>query len=105
MKWGLPWPEDPEHVVYVWYDALTSYLSGIGYGDDERCSTRNTGRRNCTWWARRLSGFTAVYWPAFLWAAGEQLPKGVFAHGWLLFDQQKMSMTIRVDYPAGGPKQ
>ena len=35
VKWGLPWPDDPEHVVYVWYDALTSYLSGIGYGDDE----------------------------------------------------------------------
>jgi len=92
VKWGLPWPEDPEHVVYVWYDALTSYLSGIGYGDDEMQYEK--------YWPAQLHlvgkeiiRFHCVYWPAFLWAAGEQLPKGVFAHGWLLFDQQKMSKS------------
>ncbi len=92
VKWGLPWPEDPEHVVYVWYDALTSYLSGIGYGDDELQYEK--------YWPAQLHligkeiiRFHCVYWPAFLWAAGEQLPKNIFAHGWLLFDQQKMSKS------------
>ena len=99
VKWGLPWPEDPEHVVYVWYDALTSYLSGIGYGDDEMQYEK--------YWPAQLHligkeiiRFHCVYWPAFLWAAGEQLPKHVFAHGWLLFDQQKMSKSKgNVAYP------
>ena len=92
VKWGLPWPEDPEHVVYVWYDALTSYLSGIGYGDDEMQYEK--------YWPAQLHligkeiiRFHCVYWPAFLWAAEEQLPKDIFAHGWLLFDQQKMSKS------------
>jgi methionyl-tRNA synthetase len=92
VKWGLPWPEDPEHVVYVWYDALTSYLSGIGYGDDEMQYEK--------YWPAQLHlvgkeiiRFHCVYWPAFLWAAGEELPKGIFAHGWLLFDSQKMSKS------------
>ena len=92
VKWGLPWPDDPEHVVYVWYDALTSYLSGIGYGDDELQWER--------YWPAQLHligkeiiRFHCVYWPAFLMAAEEPLPKGVFAHGWLLFEQQKMSKS------------
>jgi methionyl-tRNA synthetase len=92
VKWGLPWPDDPEHVVYVWYDALTSYLSGIGYGDDELQYER--------YWpaqihliGKEIIRFHCVYWPAFLMAAQEPLPKGVFAHGWLLFEQQKMSKS------------
>ena len=92
VKWGLPWPEDPEHVVYVWYDALTSYLSGVGYGDDEMQYEK--------YWPAQLHligkeiiRFHCVYWPAFLWAAGEQLPKHIFAHGWLLFEQEKMSKS------------
>jgi methionyl-tRNA synthetase len=92
VKWGLPWPEDPEHVIYVWYDALTSYLSGIGYGDDELQYEK--------YWPARLHligkeiiRFHCVYWPAFLWAASEQLPESIFAHGWLLFDAEKMSKS------------
>ena len=92
VKWGLPWPDDPEHVVYVWYDALTSYLSGIGYGDDELQWEK--------YWpaplhliGKEIIRFHCVYWPAFLMAAEEPLPKGVFAHGWLLFEQQKMSKS------------
>jgi methionyl-tRNA synthetase len=99
VKWGLPWPDDPEHVVYVWYDALTSYLSGIGYGDDELQYEK--------YWPAQLHligkeivRFHCVYWPAFLMAVDEKLPKGVFAHGWLLFDQQKMSKSKgNVAYP------
>ena len=92
VKWGLPWPDDPEHVVYVWYDALTSYLSAIGYGDDELQYEK--------YWPAQLHligkeiiRFHCVYWPAFLMAAQEPLPKCVFAHGWLLFEQQKMSKS------------
>jgi methionyl-tRNA synthetase len=92
VKWGLPWPGDPEHVVYVWYDALTSYLSGVGYGDDEMQYEK--------YWPAQLHligkeiiRFHCVYWPAFLWAAGEELPKQIFAHGWLLFEQEKMSKS------------
>jgi methionyl-tRNA synthetase len=99
VKWGLPWPDDPEHVIYVWYDALTSYLSGIGYGDDELEWER--------YWPAQLHligkeiiRFHCVYWPAFLMAANEPLPKCVFAHGWLLFEQQKMSKSKgNVAYP------
>ena len=99
VKWGLPWPEDPEHVVYVWYDALTSYLSGIGYGDDELQYEK--------YWpaqlhliGKEIMRFHCVYWPAFLMAVDEKLPKAIFAHGWLLFDQQKMSKSKgNVAYP------
>ena len=78
--------------MYVWYDALTSYMSAIGYGDDELQYEK--------YWPAQLHligkeiiRFHCVYWPAFLWAAEEQLPEGIFAHGWLLFDQQKMSKS------------
>jgi len=92
VKWGLPWPGDPEHVVYVWYDALTSYLSGIGYGDDE-LQWEKYWPAQLHLIGKEIIRFHCVYWPAFLMAAQEPLPKGVFAHGWLLFDQQKMSKS------------
>jgi methionyl-tRNA synthetase len=92
VKWGLPWPDDPEHVVYVWYDALTSYLSGIGYGDDE-LQWEKYWPAELHLIGKEIIRFHCVYWPAFLMAAQEPLPKGVFAHGWLLFDQQKMSKS------------
>ncbi|MBI3405561.1 MAG: methionine--tRNA ligase [Acidobacteria bacterium] len=96
VKWGIPWPDDPEHVVYVWYDALTSYMTGVGYGND--------GLQWEKWWpadlhliGKEIIRFHCVYWPAFLMAAGKPeadlLPKQIFAHGWLLFDQQKMSKS------------
>ncbi len=92
VKWGLPWPDDPEHVVYVWYDALTSYLSGIGYGDDE-LQWEKYWPAQLHLIGKEIIRFHCVYWPAFLMAAQEPLPKEVFAHGWLLFDQQKMSKS------------
>jgi methionyl-tRNA synthetase len=92
VKWGLPWPDDPEHVVYVWYDALTSYLSGIGYGDDE-LQWEKYWPAQLHLIGKEIIRFHCVYWPAFLMAAEEPLPKGVFAHGWLLFEQQKMSKS------------
>jgi methionyl-tRNA synthetase len=92
VKWGLPWPDDPEHVIYVWYDALTSYLSGIGYGDDE-LQWEKYWPAQLHLIGKEIIRFHCVYWPAFLMAAEEPLPKSIFAHGWLLFDQQKMSKS------------
>lgn len=92
IQWGIPWPDDEKHVFYVWYDALTSYMTGVGYGDDELQWEK--------WWpadlhliGKEILRFHAVYWPAFLMAAGEPLPKQIFAHGWWLFDAEKMSKS------------
>jgi methionyl-tRNA synthetase len=92
VKWGIPWPDDEKHVFYVWYDALTSYMTGVGYGDDELQWER--------YWpadlhliGKEILRFHAVYWPAFLMAAEEPLPKKIFAHGWWLFQEEKMSKS------------
>lgn len=97
IKWGIPWPDDPEHVFYVWYDALTSYMSGIGYGE----GTDGEGNPEFKkYWpadlhmiGKEIIRFHAVYWPAFLMAAELPLPKQIFAHGWLLFEAEKMSKS------------
>jgi len=102
IKWGIPWPDDPEHVFYVWYDALTSYMSGIGFVDGE-----HDGPEFKKYWpadihamGKEIIRFHAVYWPAFLMAAGIELPKQIVAHGWLLFEQEKMSKSKgNVAYP------
>jgi methionyl-tRNA synthetase len=101
IKWGIPWPDDPEHIFYVWYDALTSYMSGIGFVDGE-----HDGPDFRYWPAdihamgKEIIRFHAVYWPAFLMAAGMPLPRQIVAHGWLLFEQEKMSKSKgNVAYP------
>ena len=97
IKWGIPWPGDPEHVFYVWYDALTSYMTAVGYG--EGADGEASPRFKRYWPAdlhmvgKEIIRFHAVYWPAFLMAADLPLPKQVFAHGWLLFEQEKMSKS------------
>jgi methionyl-tRNA synthetase len=92
IRWGIPLPWDPAHVCYVWFDALTNYLSAIGFGADRA--------RFDTWWpaARHLIGkdilrFHCVYWPAMLLAAGLQPPAGIYVHGFLLVAGEKMSKT------------
>ena len=92
VKWGIPWPEDPEQVVYVWYDALTGYMTGVGYGDDE-LQWEKYWPADLHLIGKEIIRFHCVYWPAFLMAAEEPLPKQVFAHGWLLFQEQKMSKS------------
>src|SRR5271170_2086670 len=103
IKWGIPWPGDAEHVFYVWYDALTSYMSGIGYASE---SAKRRDEFAKFWPAdlhmigKEIIRFHAVYWPAFLIAADLPLPKQIFAHGWLLFEQEKMSKSKgNVAYP------
>ena len=90
-------------MFYVWYDALTSYMSGIGFVDGE---SQDSAKFKSFWPAdvhmigKEIIRFHAVYWPAFLMAAGLPLPKQIFAHGWLLFEQEKMSKSKgNVAYP------
>jgi methionyl-tRNA synthetase len=102
IKWGIPWPDDLEHVFYVWYDALTSYMTGIGFGEGEEGSEefRRYWPANLHMIGKEIIRFHAVYWPAFLMAAELPLPHQVFAHGWLLFEQEKMSKSKgNVAYP------
>lgn len=94
LSWGIPFPNDPEHVVYVWADALNNYITAIGYLQDEDTF-------NSIWpcdlhlMAKDISRFHAVYWPAFLLAVDLPLPKKELVHGWLLVDNQKMSKSLR----------
>jgi methionyl-tRNA synthetase len=106
IKWGIPWPGDPEHVFYVWYDALTSYMTAIGFvdgvhdGDDFKKFWLGADSRVVHMIGKEIIRFHAVYWPAFLMAAELPLPKQIFAHGWLLFEQEKMSKSKgNVAYP------
>ncbi|HEV2234227.1 MAG TPA: methionine--tRNA ligase [Terriglobia bacterium] len=107
LKWGIPWPDDPSQVVYVWYDALTSYLTGIGFQGETRSPDFNKYWMGATGQAevvhmigKDILRFHAVYWPAFLLAAGLPLPKTVFAHGWIYYEEDKMSKSKgNVVYP------
>jgi methionyl-tRNA synthetase len=103
IKWGIPWPDDPEHVFYVWYDALTSYMSGLGFESEDpqkRAEFERFWPADIHAMGKEIIRFHAVYWPAFLMAAGIELPKQIIAHGWLLFEQEKMSKSKgNVAYP------
>ncbi len=99
IKWGIPWPGDERHVMYVWYDALTSYMTGVGYGDDE-LQWEKYWPADLHLIGKEILRFHAVYWPAFLMAAEEPLPKSIFAHGWWLFADEKMSKSRgNMQYP------
>jgi methionyl-tRNA synthetase len=104
IKWGIPWPDDEEHVFYVWYDALTSYMTAIGFGEghegDANAEYKKFWPADIHAMGKEIIRFHAVYWPAFLMAAGLPLPKQIVAHGWLLFEQEKMSKSKgNVAYP------
>jgi methionyl-tRNA synthetase len=85
IKWGIPVEADSAHVFYVWFDALTTYISAVAGEDRWPADLHLIGKE--------ILRFHAVYWPAFLMAAGWPLPKQVFAHGWLLFENDKMSKS------------
>jgi len=97
VSWGVPVPDDPDHTMYVWFDALTNYITAIGFGNEERESAVGFEK---FWPALHLVGkdilrFHAVYWPAFLMAAGVEQPRAVVAHGmWLDPNGRKMSKTL-----------
>ena len=93
QSWGIPLPNDPDSVVYVWADALINYISAVGFGtDDELCET---------WWpadlhviGKDITRFHGVIWPAMLMSAGLPLPRQVFGHGWVHWKGQKMSKSL-----------
>ena len=85
IKWGIPVPGEPQHVFYVWFDALTTYLSAV--------QGENLWPADLHLIGKEIVRFHAVYWPAFLMAADLPLPKKIFAHGWLLFENDKMSKS------------
>lgn len=93
FKWGIPVPDDEDHIIYVWLDALTNYISALGYG-------RECGLCEKYWPAdyhvvgKDILRFHTVYWPTMLLSAGLPLPKSVFAHGWWTVDGQKMSKSM-----------
>ncbi|HEX2715430.1 MAG TPA: methionine--tRNA ligase [Candidatus Acidoferrales bacterium] len=92
LKWGIPWPGDEQHVFYVWSDALTTYMTGVGYGDNQ-AEFERLWPADLHLIGKEILRFHAVYWPAFLMAAGEPVPGQVFAHGWWLFEEEKMSKS------------
>lgn len=94
FDWGIPVPGDPKHIMYVWVDALTNYITALGYPDTQ-------GELFRTYWpadlhviGKDITRFHAVYWPAFLWSAGLAAPKRVFGHGFLFNRGEKMSKSV-----------
>ncbi len=92
ITWGIPFPGDERHVVYVWGDALVNYITGVGYGTDEALFKR--------WWpadlhiiGKDITRFHALYWPAMLMSAGVALPKRIWGHGFMLYRGQRTSKT------------
>jgi methionyl-tRNA synthetase len=93
FKWGIPVPDDPAHVMYVWFDALTNYITAAGFPDDQA--------RMARYWpadvhlmGKEIVRQHTVYWPAFLMSAGLPVPKRVIGHGWWLMNEAKMSKSL-----------
>ncbi len=94
FSWGIPVPDDPAHVMYVWLDALTNYMSAVGYPDETAPSYRTFWPASVHVIGKDILRFHAVYWPAFLLAAGLPPPERVFAHGWWTIEGEKMSKSL-----------
>jgi methionyl-tRNA synthetase len=94
FDWGVQVPEHPDHVMYVWVDALTNYLTGVGYPDTESELFRRYWPADLHMIGKDIIRFHTVYWPAFLMSAGIELPQRVFAHGFLLNRGEKMSKSV-----------
>ena len=91
FSWGVPVPDDPGHVMYVWFDALTNYLSALGWPDGEAAARWPADLHLV---GKEIARFHAVYWPAFLMAADLPVPLRVFANGWLTVEGAKMSKSL-----------
>ena len=94
IKWGIPFPGNPDHVIYVWMDALTNYISALGFGSADHDRLDRYWPADIHLVGKDIVRFHAVYWPAFLMAAGVELPKQVVGHGWWLRDNQKISKSV-----------
>src|ERR1700683_3521455 len=93
FTWGIPVPDDPKHVIYVWLDALANYITAIGYGSSHAGAQEAFKKfwpADVQMIGKEIVRFHCVYWPAFLMAAGLPVPRSIVAHGWLLFEKEKM---------------
>ena len=93
FSWGIPVPDDPGHVIYVWLDALANYITALGYGSADISKYEKYWPADVHMIGKEIVRFHCVYWPAFLMAARLPLPKAIIAHGWLLFEENKMSKS------------
>ena len=101
FKWGVPVDFDPKHVVYVWIDALSNYITALGYGSGDETLFNKYWPADVHLVGKEIVRFHTIYWPIMLHALGLPLPKQVFGHGWLLFGNDKMSKSKgNVVYPA-----
>jgi methionyl-tRNA synthetase len=102
FSWGIPVPGDPKHVIYVWLDALTNYITAAGYPNTDSSDFTAFWPADLHVVGKDIVRFHSVYWPAFLMAAGLEPPRRVFAHGWWTVEGQKMSKSLNNFIP---PKQ
>lgn len=93
FTWGIPVYNDTKHVIYVWFDALTNYITAVGYPDNREMFTRYWPA-DIHFVGKDILRFHAVFWPAFLMSAGLPVPKTVFAHGWWTIEGEKMSKSL-----------
>ena len=93
FSWGIKVPENPDHVIYVWLDALTNYISALNYPDTNDDLFKNFWPASVHLIGKDILRFHAVYWPSFLMAAKIPLPKKIYGHGWILSGEEKMSKS------------
>ncbi len=94
FSWGIPVPKNQKHVIYVWLDALTNYLSAVNYPNTSSDLYKKFWPADLHIIGKDILRFHAIYWPAFLMAAKLPLPKRIFGHGWILSDEKKMSKSL-----------
>jgi methionyl-tRNA synthetase len=94
FTWGIPVPGDPKHIMYVWVDALTNYITAVGYPDTESAKFRRYWPADLHVIGKDIVRFHAVYWPAFLMSAGIAVPRHIFSHGFLFNRGEKMSKSV-----------
>ena len=100
FDWGIPLPNDPEHVLYVWLDALTNYITALGYMSDDETLFNKYWPADLQIMAKEIIRFHGIYWPIFLHALGLELPKKLYAHSWIVMKDGKMSKSVgNIIYP------
>ena len=93
FDWGIPVPFDKKHVIYVWIDALSNYITALGYGSDDDSAFKKFWPADVHLVGKEITRFHTIVWPAMLMALGESMPKQVYGHGWLLLEGGKMSKS------------
>ena len=100
FDWGIPMPNDPKHVLYVWLDALTNYITALGYLSDDDSLFKKYWPADLHIVGKEIIRFHGIYWPIFLHALGLEIPKQIYAHSWIVMKDGKMSKSVgNVIYP------